>query len=560
MLSLLRTRFFGAAWLCLLNSTSLAATPTTRTFVIAAAAPMQTITVDSLSALNTKQNRFGGAAMLELSDRTPLALVVRLKIAKRGKRSYSFKSSGKTFPKFNGTVQTSGDPEHVTKVGFVLRLAKRNRVRQSSPANVAITAGVTGTTTTQTTIPTTTSTMPAGSCGDGHLDAGEECDPPGTAGCEPGCHLAALTCDPPRNFLIARYRVPLSPDYDPRGMEIVPLLDRCAENVDLSLSPPHQLALRLVDAAGEEVADEVSVSVHRTFLDVPGLRLGSVFGAEMLADGEYEIGLEPGCQTGIVPGPLQAISIAGGNVSLGDVVVPRHTVHRIAGTVSGLVPGVRNISAIWHGSAPGQSCLTSMHFGSNGAYEVYVPAGMVTLEAIVQNPEYVRGAVQTIRVTGDTTVDLPLAATISVRGSLVGPGQVPIVDAQVWLDDVRGEAGTIPAITDATGAFSVRVLPNRDYAVLLEPPPASGVPIDRLPTAVGVHTDGIDLATITLTGSSCHLRGTLTTPSFTPEGTVDLELVTTRRHPVTGTCIVDTSGYDSVSSGDAFDLLSRGSP
>src|SRR5690349_15651492 len=113
-----------------------AITPQAKVFSIAGAPPMSAVSVGGLQAANAKGTKFSGAGALVLDDARRVAVAVILKV-KKGKGTYTMKSTGAGFPTFKGTIVTNGDPEVVTTVSLVLKLAKKNVVKQKTPGAVS---------------------------------------------------------------------------------------------------------------------------------------------------------------------------------------------------------------------------------------------------------------------------------------------------------------------------------------------------------------------------------------------------------------------------------------
>ncbi len=140
----------GISWTLALPDIVSAVSPGAKTFVVGGAPPMEAIWVGDLAPIGRKGTRFRGTAQLELADAGPLALAAELML-KGGRGTYKFRSPGVAFPRFKGTVRTSGEPESVLAVALTLRRGKRDKVKLKDAGRVSIRP------------PETTTTVPASS-------------------------------------------------------------------------------------------------------------------------------------------------------------------------------------------------------------------------------------------------------------------------------------------------------------------------------------------------------------------------------------------------------------
>lgn len=149
-----------AVWL-LLSGPAAAVSPSPKTFVIASAAPMEAVAIETLSPKNAQQRRFMGPAGLRLSGGSTLPLAAHLEHKrKRDRGLYRLRSTAAGFPKFRGTILTQGEPESVTGVRLVLVRGRGDKVKETQASNLTIAPASTTTTlaTTSTTIAVSVST------------------------------------------------------------------------------------------------------------------------------------------------------------------------------------------------------------------------------------------------------------------------------------------------------------------------------------------------------------------------------------------------------------------
>jgi hypothetical protein len=106
-------------------------------FTITGSPPMEAIAVDTLRPANSKHTKFSGAAELQLTGSNPLALVTSLRV-KKSKKLYAFRSMGSGFPKFKGTITTSGEPASVQSVALTVAPGKGELVKATVASGVTV--------------------------------------------------------------------------------------------------------------------------------------------------------------------------------------------------------------------------------------------------------------------------------------------------------------------------------------------------------------------------------------------------------------------------------------
>jgi hypothetical protein len=109
-------------------------------FTIPGNPPLEAIGVDALAPANPKHTKFTGAAELDLTGSSPLALLAKVAL-KKGKATYTFKSPGTTFPRFKGKITTVGQPPMVSALALALAVGNGVVVKDIVPAGVGIAPG-----------------------------------------------------------------------------------------------------------------------------------------------------------------------------------------------------------------------------------------------------------------------------------------------------------------------------------------------------------------------------------------------------------------------------------
>jgi len=236
---------------------------------------------------------------------------------------------------------------------------------------------------------------------------------------------------------------------------------------DNNFAPVENVAVQMYDTTG------IVIGIYKDTTDIAGFY--SIGGVDL---DYYDISFRPRTSTGFVPQYMHSVFI-NSNTTINVTLVPGYFFTGFVFDNQG--NGIEDVDLNVYDQTTGLKLFTP---GDNtdvdGFYEIVLPSGVFTVayryRGTIPNPRYVPVELLNVAVNADTSIDVTLLNGLFVSGEVRGPGNVPVVGADMDAQDVvTGLKIFTPGDnTDNNGHYQMLV-PAGTYNINAAPLPADRI-------------------------------------------------------------------------------------